>query len=107
VVRINRPASVATSTCVQVLETKPAFSEYLNNPTVSRDAKVGAIEKLFDGPKTSGVSKNLMVTMAANNRVGDAAKVADAYCELMKVTAHLWPGQARGGVAPPIRSHIP
>lgn len=70
---------------MQVLATKPAFADYMSNPTVSRDEKVKAIDELFSGPKTSKVMKNLMSTLAGNNRVTEADKVADAYLELMKV----------------------
>ena len=76
--------------CTQVLENKPEFKEYLNNPTVSRDGKVAAIEEMFGvpgkgkGKKISPVTQNLVVAMAGNNRVGDAGKVADAYVQLMK-----------------------
>mmetsp|Transcript_49353 Transcript_49353/g.112009 ORF Transcript_49353/g.112009 Transcript_49353/m.112009 type:complete len:150 (+) Transcript_49353:166-615(+) len=51
---------------------------------VSRQAKVDAVEEIFGGPKTTKVTKNLMVTMAGNNRVTEAGKVADAFQEMMK-----------------------
>jgi F-type H+-transporting ATPase subunit O len=41
-------------------------------------------QELFKGPKTSKVMKNLMSTLAGNNRVTETDKVADAYLELMK-----------------------
>jgi F0F1-type ATP synthase delta subunit len=62
---------------------------------VSRDVKVAAIESMFEpgdkkakgakGKAISQVTQNLMVTMAGNNRIGDAGKVADAFVQLMKV----------------------
>ena len=41
---------------------------------------------MFDGPKTSSVTKNLMLTMASNNRIGEATKVVDAFSEYMKAS---------------------
>jgi F-type H+-transporting ATPase subunit delta len=35
------------------------------------------------GNKFSNVTTNLLLTMSANGRIGEAAKVVDAYCELM------------------------
>ena len=67
-----------------VMEKNAGFGDYLSNPTVSRDAKVSAIDKVFEGDKTQAVTKNLMMTMAANARLADAGKVADAYSELMQ-----------------------
>lgn len=67
-----------------LLASKPNFAGYLANPTISRQAKVDAIGKMFEGPKTSSVVKNLMTTIAANGRFADASKVTDAYVELMK-----------------------
>ena len=67
-----------------VLGKNSGFADFLSNPTVSRDDKVTTIDKMFEGGKTQAVTKNLMSTMAANNRLEDAGKVADAYAELMK-----------------------
>ena len=49
-----------------VMEKNAGFWDYLSNLTVSRDAKVSAIDKVFEGDKTQAVTKNLMMTMAAN-----------------------------------------
>ena len=68
----------------EVVGKNPSFDEFLSDPTVSREAKVEAIDKMFDGKKTQAVTKNLMMTMAANARLADAGKVADAYSELMQ-----------------------
>ena len=52
------------------------FKAYLTNPTVSRSAKVDMVDKAFDAKsKTSAVTKNLLLTMAGNNRLGVADKV--------------------------------
>jgi len=67
-----------------VVASKPEFREFLANPTVSRQLKVDAVEKLFDGPKTSMVSKNLFMAMAGNARMADCDKVADCFVDLMK-----------------------
>jgi len=69
-----------------VLDRKPAFKQFLGNPTVSRPDKVAAVEKMFTGGKTTEVTKNLMMIMAANNRIGEAGKVADAFAELMRAS---------------------
>ena len=70
-----------------MLATKPQFADYMRNPTVSRAEKSAAIDELFAGAKTSKVIKNLMNTMAGNNRINEADKVADAFHDLMKVQA--------------------
>lgn len=70
----------------EVMTKNSGFSSYISNPTVSREAKVDTISKMFDGPKTSSVTKNLMLTMASNNRIGEATKVVDAFSEYMKAS---------------------
>ena len=74
----SHPLAFLTNTynaTMQVMTKNGPFAGFLANPTVGREAKVEAIEKMFDGPKTSPVTKNLMVTMASNNRIGEADKV--------------------------------
>jgi len=67
-----------------VMETNDAFGTFVSNPTVSRDEKVAAIEKLYDGSKTTHVTKNTLSTLAANARLNEVDKVIDAYLAIMK-----------------------
>lgn len=61
------------------------FKAYLTNPTVSRSAKVDMVDKAFDAKsKTSAVTKNLLLTMAGNNRLGESDKVIDAFTRMLK-----------------------
>lgn len=60
----------------QIVNTNANFKAYLTNPTVSRGAKVNMVDQAFDAnSKTSTVSKNLLLTMAGNARLGDTGKV--------------------------------
>lgn len=60
----------------QIIRTNANFKAYLTNPTISRGAKVDMIDQAFDAKsKTSSVSKNLLLTMAGNARLGDTEKV--------------------------------
>ena len=52
-----------------------AFAGFLGNPTIARAAKVDAVVEMFGGPKSTPITKNLMITMASNNRIGEADKV--------------------------------
>eukprot|EP00904_Undaria_pinnatifida_P010619 jgi/Undpi1/6688/HiC_scaffold_20.g09167.m1 len=68
-----------------IIRTNVNFKAYLTNPTISRGAKVDMIDKAFDvKSKTSSVTKNLLLTMAGNARLGDTEKVIDAYTRLLK-----------------------
>lgn len=61
----------------QLIKTNGNFKAYLTNPTISRDAKVEMVSTAFDAKsKTSAITKNLLVTMAGNARLGDAEKVS-------------------------------
>jgi F0F1-type ATP synthase delta subunit len=64
---------------------KPEFRLFLANPTVTRQAKVDTIEKIFNGPKSSKVVLNLFTTLAGNARLDEASNVTNAFVELMKV----------------------
>jgi F-type H+-transporting ATPase subunit O len=67
-----------------LLGKKEAFADFLNNPTVARTVKVDEIAKIFGGPNSTKVTKNLFVTMAANARLADTGSVVDAFVDLMK-----------------------
>lgn len=59
-----------------------AWASLLSNPLISRNAKVAAVSKMND--KLTPVTLNLLVTMAANARLGDLPKVAETFEQLMK-----------------------
>lgn len=63
---------------MQLMKNSTGFRAYLTNPTISRGDKVKIIDKAFDAKsKTSAVTKNLLLTMAANARLRDADKVRE------------------------------
>ena len=66
------------------MDKNAALRDYVKNPTIGRDAKVAAVEKLFAGSKTSHFTTNTLTTLAANARLGEVDKVIDAYAQLMK-----------------------
>lgn len=58
-----------------------SFSQFLENPLISRDAKTKAVES-FD--KVSPTTRNLLVTLAGNARLSELPKVASTFSQLMK-----------------------
>lgn len=60
----------------------PNFAAFLANPTVPRGEKANLVSQVM-GNKFSNITTNLLLTLSANGRLGEAAKVVDAYCELM------------------------
>ncbi|CAM9583341.1 unnamed protein product [Chrysoparadoxa australica] len=42
------------------------------------------MEKIFDSKKTSDITKNLLITLAANARLGDINQVVSAFGQLMR-----------------------
>jgi len=68
----------------ELLKTNGNLKNYLSNPTVDRAAKVTEMESMFGDAKTADITKNLMVTLAANNSIDKADKVAEAFSKLMK-----------------------
>lgn len=65
-----------------VLAKNATLASFVANPTISRDKKAEAIEKLF--ADSSHVTKNMLETLASNARLGEVGKVIDAYATLMK-----------------------
>lgn len=64
----------------QIIKTNANFKAFLTNPTITRSEKVTLLDNAFDpGSKTSSVTKNLLVTMAGNARLGDAEKVSSSF----------------------------
>ena len=64
------------------LDRSPNFAAFLSNPTVPRGEKANLVSQIM-GTKFSNVTTNLLLTLSANGRIGEASKVVDAYCELM------------------------
>lgn len=57
------------------------FGTFLENPMISRDDKTAYVSGL---EKISGITKNLLVTMAGNARLAELPKVATTFIQLMK-----------------------
>lgn len=68
----------------QTLSKSVGFGQFLSNPTIARSEKVGKIDALLDDKKFSHITKNLMITLAANGRSEDAGKVIGAFEEMMQ-----------------------
>ena len=66
------------------MEKSEELAGFVKNPTIARDTKVAAVEKLFEGSKTSHFTINTLVALAANARLAEVDKVIDAYSTLMK-----------------------
>mmetsp|Transcript_23896 Transcript_23896/g.35067 ORF Transcript_23896/g.35067 Transcript_23896/m.35067 type:complete len:211 (+) Transcript_23896:68-700(+) len=64
------------------LDKSPNFAAYLANPTVPRGEKAAMVGEVLGDKKISSITTNLFVTMSANGRIADAAKVANAFIEL-------------------------
>eukprot|EP00527_Entomoneis_sp_CCMP2396_P009717 CAMPEP_0198136488 /NCGR_PEP_ID=MMETSP1443-20131203/128_1 /TAXON_ID=186043 /ORGANISM="Entomoneis sp., Strain CCMP2396" /LENGTH=215 /DNA_ID=CAMNT_0043797713 /DNA_START=69 /DNA_END=716 /DNA_ORIENTATION=+ len=62
-------------------ETSAKFASFMGNPLISRDRKTAYVEKL---DKVSDVTRNLLVTMAGNARLGELPKVVETFSKLMK-----------------------
>jgi len=62
-------------------QTSKQFAQFLENPLISREAKTSYVSSL---DKLSPITKNLLVTMAGNARLGDLPKVAGTFAQLMK-----------------------
>ena len=67
----------------EVLKKSPAFASFLSNPTVPRDAKVAQIGSVLEENKVTHITRNLFLTLSANGKIGEAAKVISEYEELM------------------------
>ncbi len=67
----------------EVLKKSPAFASFLSNPTINRDAKVTQIGTILEENKVTHITRNLFLTLSANGKIGEAAKVIAEYEELM------------------------
>jgi len=65
------------------LQKSKELANYVENPTISREAKISAMEALA-GDNFSHITKNTLVTLAANARLAQVDKVIDAFSSLMK-----------------------
>mmetsp|Transcript_22196 Transcript_22196/g.71549 ORF Transcript_22196/g.71549 Transcript_22196/m.71549 type:complete len:200 (+) Transcript_22196:69-668(+) len=64
------------------LEGNATLAQYVANPTVSRDKKMKDVEAMTE--QLSYVTKNTLSALAANARLGEVAKVIDAFETIMK-----------------------
>jgi F-type H+-transporting ATPase subunit O len=69
-----------------VMKKNEGFASFFKDPTISRGDKERMVDSLTEGKKFSYITQNLLVTMAANGRIGDASKVADTFIELMEAS---------------------
>jgi F-type H+-transporting ATPase subunit O len=69
-----------------VMKKNEGFASFFKDPTISRGDKERMVDSLTEGKKFSYITQNLLVTMAANGRIGDAGKVADTFIELMEAS---------------------
>lgn len=63
---------------------QPNLASFLENPSVSRGQKQKQIDSMLDEKKFSHISRNLLMTMAANGRIKEAPKVISAFEEIMQ-----------------------
>eukprot|EP00536_Pseudo-nitzschia_multiseries_P005436 jgi/Psemu1/303366/fgenesh1_kg.101_\ len=68
----------------QAAAESPAFAGFLDNPLISRDAKMAQIEALLQEKNVSQITTNLCTTLAGNARLNELVKVADTFSTLMK-----------------------
>jgi len=54
----------------KVMEDRPEFSSFLENPTIPRSVKAERVNDLLDD-KISFITRNLFTTLAVNGRIGE------------------------------------
>lgn len=69
-----------------VISKEKGFASFLGNPTVPRAEKQQKLSNLLEDGKFSHLTKNLIITMSANGRVGEVKKVVDAFSDLMETS---------------------
>ncbi|EED90503.1 synthase of ATP synthase [Thalassiosira pseudonana CCMP1335] len=67
----------------QTAESSANFRSFLENPLISRNTKTKQVEEMLAG-KMSGVTLNLMTTLAGNARLNNIVGITDDYIKLMK-----------------------
>lgn len=76
----------------KILADKPDFAHYLTNPTISRTVKSELVASLVgDEKKVSFITRNLFMTLAANNRLAQTSNVVKAYLELVEASRGVIP----------------
>ena len=65
-------------------EESQAFSQFLENPLISRNDKSSMIEGILQEKKISTITTNLCTTLAGNARLNELTKVVSTYSTLMK-----------------------
>jgi len=56
------------------------------NPTIPRQAKTAKLDAMLDDKTFTQISKNLILTLSANGRIGDTQKVVDSFVEIMEAS---------------------
>lgn len=65
------------------VEKSESLASFMENPNVSRGTKQKQLDNMLDEKKFSHITRNLLMTMAANGRIKEAPKVISAFEELM------------------------
>ena len=58
----------------------------MNNPTIPRAEKQTKLENLLQDGRFSHLTKNLIITMSANGRVGEINRVVEAFVDCMETS---------------------
>jgi len=69
-----------------VISKDEGFSTFLNNPTIPRAEKRTKLENLLQDGRFSHLTKNLIITMSANGRVGEINRVVEAFVDCMETS---------------------
>jgi F-type H+-transporting ATPase subunit O len=69
-----------------VISKDKGFSTFLNNPTIPRAEKQSKLRNLLEDGKFSHLTKNLIITMSANGRVGEINRVVEAFTDFMETS---------------------
>jgi len=67
----------------ETISSSPVLAHFVENPSISREAKTKGIVALLASAKASDTTKNAMATLAEGGRLGDAIKVIDMYTDLI------------------------
>ena len=77
-----------------MVQKSAAFKNYLSDPTVLRTKKSKGIAELMKEFEVSDLTKNLLVVMAENGRLGHTEKVVESFDELLMASR----GEVKGTV---------
>ena len=84
--KILPKVEVEMSAFSETMKKNEGFAAFFKDPTISRGEKENMVNSITDGKKFSHVTQNLLVTMAANGRIGEVSKVAETFVELMEAS---------------------